>query len=440
MKNFKLYSEIALRNISRHWRRSLAAILSLASGFAAINLFEGYIRDVENIFDQTYSKRLMYGHVLVQPNNAVEGGLGDNIHLIDPDQQRQLKEILASTNEVTTTVQFLNVSGLISNGSTHTVFRGIGYDLSSGQKMREPFWTWNTLGGEPLEQSSHALQNIVIGKGLGHILDCSPTALPQKMSFIEGYSRESRGLRCPAQDVEISVATESGQMNTSRAHIVGVVDAVYREFDVRYIAMALEQAQALVGTGGISLVSIQLKEPAKAARFIRTLETEFESRNLPLKVFRWQEHSFGELYIQSIDFLHFFRDFTLFVTLVIISLSVFSQLTRLIQERTREIGTLRCLGFRTTQIRSMFLVEALYLSIFGSAFGAVLTLILAPLMNALGIVYRVGILSEKVPFRIELVPAHFAMSALTLITIAALAASIAIERSVRKNIPECLAA
>ena len=37
---------MAQRNVRRNWRQSFAAILSIATGFVAIALFEGYLNDL----------------------------------------------------------------------------------------------------------------------------------------------------------------------------------------------------------------------------------------------------------------------------------------------------------------------------------------------------------------------------------------------------------
>ncbi|MDB5038833.1 MAG: hypothetical protein JWQ35_2361 [Bacteriovoracaceae bacterium] len=436
--DLQMFSRVALRNISRHWKRSLAAILSLASGFAAINLFEGYIADVEHVFSETYSKRLMYGDILIQRKETLTDGLEEGERLIRQEDQHQLEEILEKSKMVNNSVRFLNITGLVSNGSATSVFRGLGYDVDAGLKMREPNWSWNALAGIPLDQGVRNPQNILIGQGLGRILDCSPTSRPKEMTFLNGYSRESRPIVCKTSELELNVTSGTGQMNATNVHVHGMIDAVYREFDARYIAMSLEKAQALLNTSGVSLYSVRLKDSSDAKKFISYLSEEFTRKNLSLKAFKWQNHSFGGLYVQSIDFLNVFRDFTLIVVLIIISLSVLSQLMRLVQERTREIGTLRCLGYMPHQIRSLFLIEAFFLSIFGSALGALLTVVLAPAMNSLGILYKVGILSEKIPFRISIVGVNFGMSAFVLTAIAMGAATIAILRALRKSIPDAL--
>jgi len=257
--------------------------------------------------------------------------------------------------------------------------------------------------------------------------------------LLGGYSHEEKPMLCPERDVELTVASSAGQMNATTAEIDGIVDAIYRESDSRYIGMSIEKAQQLLSTSSVSFYSVQLKRPDDFRSVTEKWNDEFKKRNLLLKATHWKEHPYGELYVQSIDFLNVFRYFTLIVTLAIVSLSVFSMLTRLIQERTKEIGTLRCLGFRPSRIRILFLIEALFLSILGNVVGLVLAMMIAPALNSLGILYKVGILSEKIPFRIQLPWSHLWISAILLAIIAMTAASIAIQRSLWKKIPDCLA-
>ena len=60
--------KLAIKNIINYKKKSLTAILSITSGFLAINLFHSYIYDVTLIFESTYSQRNMYGDALIRFN------------------------------------------------------------------------------------------------------------------------------------------------------------------------------------------------------------------------------------------------------------------------------------------------------------------------------------------------------------------------------------
>jgi putative ABC transport system permease protein len=65
----------------------------------------------------------------------------------------------------------------------------------------------------------------------------------------------------------------------------------------------------------------------------------------------------------------------LFIVLMIITMvGLINTFRMVLIERTREIGTLRAIGMHRGSVRSIFLLEALYLSLFGAAAGILLSL------------------------------------------------------------------
>lgn len=430
------FVKIAARNLTRHWRRSVAAILSIASGFAALNLFEGYIADAENIFDVTYSQRLMYGDVLIHRDDAFQSGLWDDgSHQMSPVQQRELEALLAEAGRTDIYVRFLNVFGLASNGSTTTTFTGYGYDWESGRKMRQPIWEWNTLAGRPLGASTDA---IALGRGLGRILDCNVTERLAALEPVGGYKAVERPFNCRSNTVQLTVTSDSGQMNATSVQVQGLIDAVYTEFDNRAVVMSLDKAQALLNTDGVSFFSVRVKDHDEVDAFVSELNAKFTARGLPLVATPWKTHAYGDIYVRSMNFLGVFRTFTLLVVLTIVALSVLSTLIRLVQERTREIGTLRSLGFRNSHIMSLFLIEVFLLATLGNAVGALAAILGAGIMNAARLTYKIGILSEEVPFHITLPLAHFLVGAAALTGIAWLTTLLATRRALQMKIPDSL--
>ena len=132
--------------------------------------------------------------------------------------------------------------------------------------------------------------------------------------------------------------------------------------------------------------------------------------------------------------------FIVLVILVIAVLSVLNTLIRIVQERTREIGTLRSIGFRSWQVKTIFTLEAFFLSVIGNLTGWILSYSISAAINALGVLYKVGVLAEPVPFRIWPTWHQTLQASAILISIAVLASILPTEWAVRKKITECLSA
>jgi putative ABC transport system permease protein len=434
-ENFKF--RIALRNTRRHWRRSLAAILSITSGFVALNLFEGYIADAENLFDVTYSERQMYGHGFIHHKDAFQNGWWDDgMNRVTKTQQAEVESILESSGLVENKVRFLGISGMATNGKANAVFAGLGYDIEAGERMRQPSWKWNTLAGHPHDGSP---DSVIIGKRLGQILDCQADPGFKVMQSKGGYKAEERPFQCLTKTLQLMTTSAAGQINATNLEIVGMIDAIFTELDVRYASMPLAKAQTLAGTDGITFYSVRFKEGLDVESSMARLQAEFEKARLPMIAVQWKDHPFGDIYVRSLAFLHVFRYFTIAVVLAIVALSVVSTLMRLVQERTREIATLKSVGFRKSQILSMFILEGGLLASIGLVIGTLLSLIVAYVFDVVVIYYKIGILSEDVPFHILLPVSNFVLSAILLLALALIGTLIAARRAINLPITEGLA-
>jgi len=58
----RMIIHLAWRNVLLNWRHSLATLLAISSGFTAVCLFEGFIRDLENQNIEVFSEKAMLGH------------------------------------------------------------------------------------------------------------------------------------------------------------------------------------------------------------------------------------------------------------------------------------------------------------------------------------------------------------------------------------------
>jgi putative ABC transport system permease protein len=431
------YSRIALRNTSRHWRRSLAAILSIASGFIALNLFEGYIANSKDLFEVTYSQRQMYGDGFVQNREAFQNGWWDDgTHRITKEQQAQIEKIFDKSGIVDNSVRFLGISGIVTNGKTNAVFGGLGYDIKPGEKMRLPSWQWNTLAGTPQTGQADA---VVIGKRLGQTLDCYPTTNFRVMQSKGGYKPEVRPFECLTKNLQLMTTSNSGQINATNVEVIGMLDAIFTELDLRYMTMPLEKAQSLAGTDAITFYSVRFKDGIDKWAGHRRLQALFDEAGLPMLSVHWKDHPFGDIYVRSLEFLYVFRYFTLAVVLAIVALSVTSTLIRLVQERTREIATLKSVGFKRKQILSLFMLEGTLLAGIGLIIGFILSVAIAYFFDVVVIYYKIGILSEDVPFHIILPPMNFVISALVLLGLALGGTLVATRRALKMPITEGLA-
>jgi putative ABC transport system permease protein len=431
---------IAFRNVRLNWRHSLAAILSIAGSFFALVVFQGYIKNVTNLYYESYRYRSMFGDVLIENQKLkTKEGRGDpfSYFLAQPEQDFIKDFIAQHKDEVHSTIRALFVQGLITNGRTTTLFIGKGHDLEQGLKMRDKFWAWNVMYGQPLALANDPA-GLSVGQALGAILDCTPVH-PEKVAAPGGgYFPVDRPFECYRRDLQLTVTTESGQLNALNLNVGSIMDGGYQDIDNKLVSMSLENAQALMNTQKITHQTIRLNEAGHTADFISSFQAAAHDKFPDLKMQRWQDHSTGELYNKTLSLLTIFRNFVIAVIVTISCLSVLNTMVKVVKERTREIGTLLSLGFRKSEVMQIFLAEAFFLALMGCVIGIAIALILTFVINHTPIYYKAGLLSQPVLFQISFSALSYLVSLLLLLGLTVTTAYFACRGTLRQKIVECL--
>ena len=398
----KLIFKISLRNVILHWRQSLASIISLAAGLISLVLFQGYMKDIQTMYQESFRSRMMYGDIIIEhiKMKEVEGRSEPWKYGISAKDQEFIQASLRkSENQINSIVQFLSIDGAVTNGKSNTIFRGLGQSLKSAEMMRGKDWAWNAIYGKPLN-SKHQ-DEVMLGQSLGKILGCRPNKKEHFMDSVAGYKAEVRPFHCDNDELQLSVTTKSGTLNAIDLKVVGLVDALYKDIDDKYLVTSLESAQMLMNTQDVSSISVKLKDPKEQVdQLVYSLNLAFKKADLNYYAIRWEEHRVGEMYVRTMDLLSIFRNFVVSIILVIAVLAIFNTMLKLVKERTREIGTLRSIGFTPQLVLFLFITEAVILSFLGGFIGSLLALSSTFGVNALSIVYKAGVFVEPVPFRI----------------------------------------
>jgi putative ABC transport system permease protein len=436
----KILAQIAWRNAIKNWRHSLAAIISISAGFLSLVLFQGYITDVNYLYEEGYTHRAMYGHIVIE-NPLIQSREGranpDLFSITQAEQKSVQKFLLEQKSIVENTVRFLPVTGMVTNGRSSFIFIAMGYDIEAGARMRAPNWTWETLYGQPL-QIAQDPAGVVLGQSLGFLLGCVPVKKVPAMGQNTGYKPEIRPFKCYRDSIQVSANTVTGQLNALDLNVVGLIDGGYKDIDEKWMKISIENAQMLLNTDKIRFQSVLLKEPSLINQFVEEFNAFAAREKMGLKAVPWYDHKVADLYKQVKSLLGIFQAFIVTVILTISGLSVLNTVVKSVKERTKEIGTLRSLGFTGRQVGFIFALEAFYLSMMGVALGALIALFTTFVVNQSQIFYRAGLLSEPILFRIGYDFRAYWICTVLLGLLAVLASHLAAKSTVRARVSENL--
>ena len=110
-----------------------------------------------------------------------------------------------------------------------------------------------------------------------------------------------------------------------------------------------------------------------------------------------------------------------------------------LDERTREVGTLRAIGTRPSRILRMFLVEGVVIALAGCVAGTVLALIVRSVLNASGIILPPPPgATHGMPINVKLYPLAYGAGLLAMILTMAIASYFPARRASRVRIIDAL--
>ncbi|MFZ9520705.1 MAG: ABC transporter permease [Silvanigrellaceae bacterium] len=429
--------KMGYKNIIRNWRHSFGSILSVAIGFTSLTLFNGYISVIEDLYEDNYKNRSMFGDVFVEKTrNGKPVDFEES--KINKREQHFLESFFAQSGMVDAYVPVLIINGMANNGRTSSIFWGFAYDRQRGLEMRKPSWPWNVRAGRPLDTISS--EHVLLGQDIGDTFGCMPEKKEQILTQVGGYEAKERPFKCDKERIQLSVTTESGQVNATNVSIGALGGVGLRGIDSWYLMMDLDRAHKLYDTSDISHIRLRLKDSKQFSEFIDLFNKSVHQEGLEIRAFDWREHILARVYKRTMSLFTTFRNLVSLVILTISGMSVLNSMVKSINERQREIGTLLSLGFLPGQVRSMFVAEGLVIGVAGSFVGSFFSVLFSLLTNKIKFIYYAGFLSDPVPFLIGLVPLLYFLSLIILCSIAGLTAFVAANRTVKTPIPQLLTA
>jgi putative ABC transport system permease protein len=455
---------LALRNLLRNQRRSIATLLAMTIGGVCILLFGGYIQNIVYGLQTGYVRG--GGHLQLQNRDYALYGSGDPTaygikdygRVIDVIKQDAVLAPLITV--VTPTLSFGGIGGNFEVGASRTVM-ATGVLVDDQNAMQ----TWNDYGfpGDPdtLALTGSSADAAIVGTGVArvlqlcaplHVADCPtppPTALngaelPKDVGLLAASDvAPAASAKTHGAELELLAATASGAPNVARLKVIKAESQGVKEFDDVYVAMHLPQAQRLLYGSRmpeVTAILLQLHHtnqiPLAAARLNELLKTRLSDRPLIVSDFRTLNPYYG----QTIGLFNAIFGFIAILIGSIVLFTVGNTMNAAVVERTVEIGTLRAIGLRRSGIRTLFVSEGVLMGVLGALCGVTIALIVAALINRSGLTWTP-------PGRVTPVGLHLRVwgetglllsTALVMIVVATLSAWWPARRAARLQVVEAL--
>ena len=420
---------LAVRNLLRNRRRSLATLLALAIGTASLLLFGGYSADIRYAMLTGYVRA--GGHLQIQhrdfflygngnPTAYAIRDVGPLIEAIRRDEQ--LKNLVTV---VSPTLQFGGIAGNYDAGVSRTVI-GTGFVADDVSRMRE----WNEYGiaqaAPKFALQGAAGDSAIVGIGVARVLllceqlgiaNCpKPTtevrqAGPALPDDIAALAADTAPAAAPAQAarktgarIELLAGHGRGSPNVAALNVLAAEDQGMKELDEITVILPLKSAQQLVfgrEAPRATAIMLQLHHtaqiPAARARLQQLLQQAAPGQALTVLDFE----VLNPFYRQTIDLFDTIFGFIFALIGGIVLFTVSNTMNAAVVERTTEIGTLRSVGLRQGGIRALFVTEGVLLGAVGAIVGVLSALGVAGVVNWMELTWLPPGSSERLPLNIR---------------------------------------
>jgi putative ABC transport system permease protein len=442
---------IAARNLLRNRKRNIATGSAIALGFAAMLALSGYINRVEKYLQAYTIYANRSGHITIFAHNGLENyTTRPKAYSLTQEVQEDIEKTLVAIPNVQLYGGQLFGTGLAGNGCRSVPFVATGVSPKLDRLLREHpvLLQWASKRskiskGSSLSDYPENLGGILAANGLARILgkpNVYSEVPPDQASLIITDCSQSNVKSLIAKDANIQLATSSweGSMSALDAEIIGQYDPGVTEIANSGILAPLSFMQKLLDTNHVTQYSIWLRNPALLKNNLELIQQTLVAKGHQLDFYTWDDERLSPMYAGTMQFLQTMVNFLTVVLGVVIVFSIFNSATMTIIERSQEIGMMRSIGYKRSQLRRLFLQESLILTGVAIMIGLVIGFLFIIGINLSDIyLYPPGISGG---LKLELRPDFFStfFSAFFIFILAFVATSLALRNIIKKGIPDLL--
>lgn len=350
--------DMALRNLKRNKRRTILAVSSIALSVMLITFMGGFMAGVLENMVKNLTKNET-GHVRI-----VAKGFEERARFMPVDELiMEPKAIMAAIEAIP------ELQGKLLVTSERILF---GTLLSNGPNTKAVMG----FAGDP--EKEKGLLNLDRSIVEGRYLSGSGEAiLGWKLAEDLGFTI--------GDDLRVVTQGADYGLHLKKFEVVGIVRTGLNMLDAEVFQVPVADAKDFLRTdGGTLQILVMLKdykESAAAATLIATAIAGIPGSE-DLMVRPWTE--IGE-YPSLISMMESIYDWMYWVVAFLGAFIITNILMMVVLERKKEIGILKSMGLRRSEVMQLFLTEGALMGMVGSAIGACLGLVLCYIMSIYGL-------------------------------------------------------
>ena len=443
--------KMAFKNLGRNKRRNFATASAIVLGYAGLIVLSGFVTRIEKFFRATSVYLNHVGTLSVYKPGGVEKHLQrPKDYSLTGEETKTITQIAQNTfpdNEgISATLQGFS---LIGNGCKTWPVKIKGIDASMEQRLvRLP----------SVQRYSNELLNARRGAQIWQLDTITPILVTDKVARALGklnirtdlHANQSKNTEtdlsydCDDKRFVMHLAKDSNVQLAARTYLnaFSAVDAEVVGFYTSGLEL-LEESAALVPltalrrlyeTEGSTNIVIYLPWGTDEQKAAKKLSYALEKENLDFEVHHFKEFSVNPFYAGFMNLIYVMSSFFLTLAIAVVALTVTDTMTMSVLERTREIGTLRAIGFKEKQITRLFTFEGVFLATLCLPIGYLTAMTISWLINSIEFMLEVPGISTKIKVILEFVPLTSIVLGAALVAVTGLVGWMTSRRTSKKTI------
>jgi putative ABC transport system permease protein len=372
--------KMAWANLFRNRKRNALSLIAVLFGFLGMSVFFDYVFWAEK-WMTTISVYLNHnGHVMVYKDGMLDKFFTKpRRYLINPELQAKVADLARQDPRVEYVGRYLKGMGLVTHGQASTGFLANGVDLSIEDKLQNH--------PQVQQWAREFVQMQYHGNLWGHPEVKNPVAVTARLAQLIGFSPSIESTDPPASkapatgDIQLVATSFEGALSAQDAGVVSRFSTGQALSEDTALLTSLETLQKLYDTEGVSSMAIYLKDRSELGGFYRDFTRKLADAQIPLKATPYYEESVSPFYVGVTQFIYSAAAFFLLLVSTVVVISLANTISMTVVERTREIGTLRSIGYLPQHVNRLFLIEGVLLVSIGLLTGFAANYGLAFLVN-----------------------------------------------------------
>lgn len=424
--------KFAFKNIFRNQRRSISTGIAIAAGYVGLVLLGAYLVRTQRGLEASTVYLNYKGHISIfKKDSIVNFAVKPQKFQIHSDLLVQLEKVIAENNQdIEFTGKFLSGTGLVSNGAKSVPFVATGFEPEVYQRiLKHPTlnkWASDWVIASGNADGSDFVKNpeaVSLTPPMGELVGIYPP--------LEKIPEDKRSLQLAARDYNRDLNAVNASVGPF--HTTGISLA-----EDTSLTVPLKLLQELYATDGVQYVAIFLKDGASVSKNLKRFQVAIERAGLDLEVFPYNDDRVSSFYVGTMGFLRIMAGFFVFLICGAVILSVVNSMTMGLIERTKEVGTLRAIGYQNSFVCGLFVREALCLTVLSVIFGFFVAQLIAKVVNGLNIRFSPPGTAGDVQFLLAAEPDLCLAAAVFLILISGLTAYFVVSRKTKNKIVDLL--